>query len=46
MKKILIFILFFNCKSPKQEWDSLIKNNSLEGWHIFQDDGEKSGWEV
>ena len=46
MKKILIFILFVNCTSPKQEWDSLIKNNSLEGWHIFQDDGSKKGWHV
>ena len=25
---------------------SLIKNNSLDGWHIFQDDGQKSGWRV
>jgi hypothetical protein len=33
-----------NVKSSN--WISLFKNNSLEGWHYFQDDGNKSGWTV
>ena len=33
-----------NVKSSS--WISLFKNNSLEGWHYFQDDGNKSGWTV
>jgi len=28
------------------EWQDLLRNNSLEGWHIFQDDGSKKGWMV
>ena len=27
-------------------WTPLFKKNSLEGWHYFQDDGNKSGWTV
>ena len=28
------------------EWKNLILENSLKGWHIFQDDGTKTGWSV
>jgi len=45
---ILFFILIqVACKiNSESEWIDLIVNNSLEGWHIFQDDGKKGGWEV
>ena len=46
MKKFIVILLFITCKSPKNEWISLIKNNSLDGWHYFQDDGLKKGWSV
>ena len=46
MKKLLILLLVVSCGSPEEEWTPLIKNNSLEGWHIFQDDGSKKGWRV
>ncbi len=34
------------CNSGNQEWEDLIVDNSLEGWHYFQDDGTKAGWVV
>lgn len=27
-------------------WVSLIQKNSLDGWHYYQDDGNKSGWDI
>ena len=27
-------------------WVHLIQKNSLDGWHYYQDDGNKSGWEI
>jgi len=35
-----------SCSPEKMKWQNLIINNSLEGWHIFQDDGSKKGWRV
>ena len=32
--------------SPNGEWENLLQNNSLDGWHIYQDDGSKKGWFV
>ena len=46
MRKLIVFLLLISCKTPEKEWVSLLKNNSLDGWHIFQDDGHKSGWRV
>ena len=46
MKQLLFLFLFITCKAPEPQWESLIKNNSLQGWHIFQDDGSKNGWRV
>ena len=43
---ILIFFLFIRCTDREQKWENLIINNSLDGWHIFQDDGSKKGWRV
>lgn len=33
-------------KTYSTSWKPLFKKNSLEGWHYFQDDGNKSGWTV
>ena len=33
-------------KTYSTNWKPLFKKNSLEGWHYFQDDGNKSGWTV
>ena len=46
MRKLIVFFLLVSCKTPEREWVSLIKNNSLDGWHIFQDNGSKTGWYV
>lgn len=43
---LLVTIFFTSCNSDKSGWDYLIKDNTLEGWHIFQDNGSKSGWAV
>ena len=43
-KIILILCIFYitlGCNQDNSEWENLIKNNSLKGWHIFQDDGTK-----
>ena len=50
MKKIifasLILFIIIGCGKTDSKWKNLIVNNSLEGWHIFQDDGTKEGWRV
>ncbi len=50
MKKILLpllLVLFVtNCKKPTDKWTDLLAENSLEGWHFFQDNGSKKGWIV
>lgn len=43
---ILICALTFSCSQTNSDWENLIIDNSLKGWHIFQDDGTKSGWTV
>ena len=32
--------------SSEENWVSLIQDNSLDGWHYYQDNGEKSGWDI
>jgi|TARA_B110000285_G_scaffold235567_1_gene318145 hypothetical protein len=39
-------LLILGCSPKQSEWNNLLVNNSLEGWHIFQDDGSKKGWRV
>jgi len=50
MKNILLPLLgiafLSSCQTKNQEWKSLLADNSLEGWHIFQDKGTKTGWIV
>ncbi len=43
---LLLAIGLSSCLKEKAEWKDLIIDNSLEGWHIFQDKGTKSGWIV
>jgi len=43
---LLTVILLGSCQTKNSEWNSLILDNSLEGWHIFQDKGTKKGWIV
>ena len=48
-KNIVLFlmvVILTNCNTTKSEWKSLISDDSLEGWHIFQDNGSKNGWIV
>ena len=28
------------------EWVSLIQPNSIDGWHYYQDNGKKTGWDI
>lgn len=49
MKPFLLLLLVgltTQCHPPKDHWQPLLINNTLEGWHIFQDDGIKKGWIV
>ena len=50
MKKIflpvLMLVFLSNCTQKNSGWNSLIIDNTLEGWHIFQDNGSKKGWIV
>ena len=48
MKYYYIFIIciFFSCQSKDPEWENVILDKNLSGWHIFQDDGSKKGWKV
>ena len=47
MKKILLLLSFIfiacnnNEKENKEEWVSLIQQDSMDGWHYYQDDGNK-----
>ena len=43
---LLIVIILTNCKRTNSEWNSLIVDNSLDGWHIFQDAESTKGWIV
>ena len=43
---LLVIISFTSCNNDKSGWENLIKDNSLRGWHIFQDTGSKKGWIV
>jgi hypothetical protein len=43
---LLLIILFTGCNTDEAGWENLIKDNSLQGWHIFQDKGSKKGWIV
>ena len=47
MKKlILLLLILLSCNPQEKKWTALIIKNSLEGWHIFQDNGSKKGWSV
>jgi len=41
-----IFCIFFSCQSKAPDWENVILDKNLSGWHIFQDDGSKKGWKV
>jgi len=43
---LLMIIFFTHCNTQTSEWVDLIEDNSLKGWHIFQDNGQKKGWIV
>ncbi|WP_273567255.1 3-keto-disaccharide hydrolase [Maribacter halichondriae] len=43
---LLLSIFFTNCKTTNDEWTDQLAENSLEGWHFFQDNGSKKGWVV
>ena len=32
--------------SQDDNWVSLIQENSMDGWHYFQDNGKKTGWDI
>lgn len=43
---LLIVLLFANCETTHSEWKSLIVDNSLDGWHTFQNAEATKGWIV
>lgn len=48
MKNLYIFFSFIvvSCQPNKAEWETLILDENLSDWHIYQDSGLKSGWKV
>ena len=32
--------------SSEENWVSLIQDNTMDGWHYYQDDGNKTGWDI
>ena len=48
MKKPLFFftlIISFSCSNDK-DWVLLLNENDLNGWHYYNDNGNKIGWSV
>jgi hypothetical protein len=43
---LLLIVLLTNCNNTNSGWKALLVDDSLEGWHIFQDNGAKTGWIV
>ena len=43
---LLIVLLLTNCETTHSEWKSLIVDNSLDGWHTFQNAEATKGWIV
>ncbi|MGI9550274.1 MAG: 3-keto-disaccharide hydrolase [Aurantibacter sp.] len=43
---LLLFLILVSCAEKDSEWQDLIVNNSLEGWHTFQSKGAIKGWIV
>ena len=33
-------------KSENANWVPLIQQNTMDGWHYYQDNGKKSGWDI
>lgn len=46
MLSLSMIILLGSCKTRGTGWENLLVDDSLNGWHIFQDDGSKTGWIV
>lgn len=49
MKKIyiLLFLSLFACSNNEnQKWINLLNDNDLNGWHYYNDNGNKLGWSV
>ena len=32
--------------NANEKWVSLIQDNTMDGWHYYQDDGNKTGWDI
>jgi hypothetical protein len=43
---LLLIVVLTNCTNTNSGWKALLVDDSLEGWHIFQDNGAKTGWIV
>ena len=43
---LLILFLFLSCAPNTSEWQDLIVDNSLEGWHSFKNENSTKGWVV
>ena len=43
---LAVAVFFLGCQTDRTQWEVLTIDENLSGWHIFQDDGSKSGWKV
>ena len=44
--KILLLAIVFSSCSSDNEWKNLLAEDSLIGWHYYNDNGNKTGWSV
>ena len=43
---LALTLVLGSCQTKDSPWEVQFANNSLDGWHYFQDDGTKKGWVV
>ena len=43
---ILFSFIVISCQSNNVEWQTLVLDENLSDWHIYQDNGSKNGWKV
>ena len=43
---LIVAFIFISCQSKTAQWETLTLDENLSDWHIYQDNGTKSGWKA
>ena len=43
---LIVAFIFISCQSKTTQWETLTLDENLSDWHIYQDNGTKSGWKA